>query len=167
MTTELPNECQFITFTTYGTWLHGDERGSVDRKRKDYPGRVLPADPQLETANRNRMKQAEFRLDAAMRKCVRQAIEKDCAKRGDVLVALNVRSNHVHVIVRTRMGRRKRLNQMKAWATRALREEGLVDKDRRVWTAGGNVRILVEEDDVRSAIDYVKNRQGPPLPEDD
>jgi hypothetical protein len=21
----------FITFTTYGTWLHGDERGSVDK----------------------------------------------------------------------------------------------------------------------------------------
>ena len=22
----------FLTFTTYGTWLHGDTRGSVDRE---------------------------------------------------------------------------------------------------------------------------------------
>jgi hypothetical protein len=26
----------FISFRTYGTWLHGDERGSVNRKQIDY-----------------------------------------------------------------------------------------------------------------------------------
>ncbi|HEX9659180.1 MAG TPA: hypothetical protein VGA18_02730, partial [Rhodothermales bacterium] len=31
-----------ITFTTYGTWLHGDERGSVD------PGHSIPGTPPLE-----------------------------------------------------------------------------------------------------------------------
>jgi hypothetical protein len=28
----------FLTFHTYGTWLHGDERGSIDRKGYNIPG---------------------------------------------------------------------------------------------------------------------------------
>jgi len=33
----------FITFRTYGTWLHGDERGSVDRCHNHYGTPRLPA----------------------------------------------------------------------------------------------------------------------------
>src|SRR5882762_2856343 len=33
----------FITFRAYGTWLHGDSRGSVDRFHKAYGSPMLPA----------------------------------------------------------------------------------------------------------------------------
>lgn len=38
-----------ITFTTYGTWLRGDQRVRVDH------GTMMPADPPLEAADRGRM----------------------------------------------------------------------------------------------------------------
>jgi hypothetical protein len=39
-----------ITMTTYGTWLRGAKRGWIDE------GKILPADPILEAADRRRMK---------------------------------------------------------------------------------------------------------------
>jgi hypothetical protein len=39
-----------LTMTTYGTWLRGDNRGWVD------DGKILPAAPFLEDADRVRMK---------------------------------------------------------------------------------------------------------------
>jgi hypothetical protein len=35
----------FITFHTYGTWIHGDDRGSVDRHHNLYGTPMLPPDP--------------------------------------------------------------------------------------------------------------------------
>ena len=35
----------FITFTTYGAWLHGDDAGSVDRDHNEPDTPLLPADP--------------------------------------------------------------------------------------------------------------------------
>ena len=34
----------FITFRSYGTWLHGDKRGSVDRLHRRF---VLPCSQQI------------------------------------------------------------------------------------------------------------------------
>jgi hypothetical protein len=34
----------FITFRSYGSWLHGDERGSVDRSHNQYGSPFLPHD---------------------------------------------------------------------------------------------------------------------------
>jgi hypothetical protein len=34
----------FITFHTYGTWLHGTERGSVDRAHNTLGTPLLPPD---------------------------------------------------------------------------------------------------------------------------
>ena len=43
-----------LTMTTYGTWLRGDRRGWVDE------GRILPPDPELESADRARLKHEPF-----------------------------------------------------------------------------------------------------------
>ena len=34
----------FITFVSYGTWLHGDQRGSVDRNHNVFATPLLPHD---------------------------------------------------------------------------------------------------------------------------
>ena len=45
-----------ITFRTYGTWLHGDERGSVNRFRNQYRSRLLPAEKKWRETNVRRLK---------------------------------------------------------------------------------------------------------------
>jgi hypothetical protein len=46
----MPTLAIMFTLSTYGTWLRGDARGWVD------DGIIFPSDPQLEDADRGRMK---------------------------------------------------------------------------------------------------------------
>ena len=65
-----------ITFTTYGTWLQGDERGYV----KD--AIIRPENERLEQANRQSQVQNAVRLSEAQQKAVREAILREAASRG-------------------------------------------------------------------------------------
>ncbi|MCZ7607258.1 MAG: transposase [Planctomycetota bacterium] len=149
-----------ITITGYGTWLHGDERGSMDRKH----GFVAP-DFKLEEHRRSHLNHDPMKFDANMRKVIREAIEADCLYRQRHIEAINVRTNHVHVVVLTSEDPSLVVKNIKAWATRQLRKEGLVAADRPVWTEGGSKRWLWNRDDVRAACMYVMDCQGDDLPE--
>ena len=57
----------FITFTCYGSWLHGDERGSVDRD-DNVPGTpVLLPDPVLQAYEVDLLREPPYLLDPARR----------------------------------------------------------------------------------------------------
>ncbi|MCG3183747.1 MAG: hypothetical protein ICCCNLDF_01856 [Planctomycetes bacterium] len=155
-----------LTWNTFGTWLHGDERGSVDRKGNTFREKFLGHDPLLEAANRRRMNHPPLILDARQRGCVRRAIESDCGKRGRQILALNVRTNHVHLVVAAHDSVDRVLHNVKAWSTRALRDAGLVDRNTPVWTSSGNKRVLDTPESVSAAIDYVLLEQGEDLPEE-
>jgi hypothetical protein len=76
------------------------------------------------------MRQPAFELQsAASRRIVRDAIVRVCEYRSVALYALQVRTNHVHGVVESEDPGRV-LHDWKAYATRSLRETGLVGRDR-------------------------------------
>ena len=156
----------FFTFTTYGTWLHGDERGSISRKGDTFDTRYVAPFPKLEALRTLHLAQEPLILDAPMRRCVQRAIEAYCAFRGLALLELNVRTNHVHAAIAGQEPPVKTLNGLKAYATRALRDEGLVPPDRRVWTTGGSKRKCFTEEDVARVRRYIRDGQGVDLPQE-
>ena len=84
-----------------------------------------------------------------------------CEARDWPLVALNVRTNHVHVVVEP-AGRSPEevMSAMKAVATGALRRAGRIEADRKPWGRHGSTRYLFEEEAVPSVVSYVVERQG-------
>jgi len=90
-----------ITFRCYGTWLHGDERGSVDRFHNRYGAPFLPHHEGRRQYEQKLLKHPPVELDAARRAAVEAAIRETCEKRGWLLRAINVRTNHVHTVVTT------------------------------------------------------------------
>src|ERR1051326_5905938 len=80
-----------ITFRSYGTWLHGDERGSVNRFRNQYKTRRLPPEGKWVETNTQRLKGDIVVLDATQRDCVSRAILETCELRRWTLHAMNVR----------------------------------------------------------------------------
>jgi|SRR6185312_9608106 len=114
-----------ITFRCYGTWLHGDERGSIDRHRSQYNSEYIIANPNWHDYNVRHLKHAPARLTDAQRQSVEAAVRETCQFRNWELKAVNVRSNHVHSLVSTGSLRPERvLNALKANATRQLRQDG-------------------------------------------
>jgi REP element-mobilizing transposase RayT len=152
----------FLTFTTHGTWLHGDERGSVDRDHNIFGTKLAAANLIREAKNRESMKGTEVVLSSEARAVVDEAIRKTCIVRLWTLHALNVRSNHVHVVVTSDDDAEKTMNDLKAWATRALREGDLVKPDQRVWTRKGSRHKLFTTNAVAAAAHYTLHEQDGP-----
>ena len=150
----------FITFSCYGMHLHGDERGSVDR-RHNLPGsRLLEPDPRRAAAERQKMGQASYGLDRDSRAAVLEAIREVCLHRGWNLLAAHVRTTHVHVVVEADVRPERVMNCLKSYASRRLNRIEEHGADRRRWARHGSTRWLWKDPDVRDAITYVVERQG-------
>lgn len=158
----------FITFRPYGTWLHGDSKGSVDRHHNAYGTPRIPRNDTWKRISENLLKHPPVKLDAARRRSVKAAILESCEKRGWHLSAINVRTSHVHTVVAAPgTDADGVMNAFKANATRKMREDGCWIEDYSPWAEKGSKRKLWNERSVLNAIDYVKNRQGDDLPDFD
>lgn len=154
----------FITFRCYGTWLHGDERGSVDRHQETAWGTsALPPNALRERFEESRMKAPPATLNDDRRAVVEATIRQTCTARGWHLIALNVRTNHVHVVLGAESPPEPVLTSLKAWSTRSLREAGLATPTERLWSRHGSTRYLWTASDVEVACEYVINGQGADL----
>ena len=153
----------FITFACYGARLHGDESGSVDRRHNLFGGRTLEADPERARAERRSMKQGPFQMDAGCRAIVLRTLAEVCSHRGWNLLAAQVRTNHVHVIVEAEVQPEKVMNDFKAYASRALNRIESNEPGRRRWARHGSTRWPWRDQDVGEAIRYVVEQQGEPM----
>src|SRR6185503_4151801 len=88
-----------ITFRSYGTWLHGDQRGSIDRQHNRYGGPFAPANENRRRHNKSLLKGEPVWLDTARRNSIEKAVRETCVHRKWELRAFSVRTNHVHSVV--------------------------------------------------------------------
>jgi len=156
----------FISFRSYGTWLHGDNRGSIDRFHNRYGDPYLPQSEAWERHNRKQRKGNPFILGVTERQSVKKAIRETCTIRKWHLQALNVRTNHVHTVVTANCDPERVLNAFKANATRQLREDQLWPHPFSAWADKGSKVWLWNERSVANAINYVLNGQGGELSND-
>ena len=154
-----------LTWTCYGTWLHGDERGSTDDEHNIPETPFLPPNATRATTECRQLRGRPVELDQASRKIVTDTIEAHCRHRRWELLAVHARTNHVHLVVACGDATAERaMTQFKAWTTRRLREAGGVPPDTRVWTHHGSTRYLWNEESVATAVAYVLEGQGSDLP---
>ncbi len=140
----------FITFTTYGTWVHGRAPGSVDRDH-NIPGTpLLPPDDRLERAMCAALRQEAYVLDEVRRPVVLRTIHEVAAHRTWQLWAAHVRSNHVQVVMTAPCKPEKVMADLKAWCSRRLREAFQESSDRDRWTQHGSTRYLYDEESVNA-----------------
>lgn len=150
-----------IMFRTYGTWLHGDERTSICRSNGERPGTVrLDPNVPLEQAMMKKMLEDPVVLNRHQRQAVAEAIDELCGKRGYGLRARNVRTTHVHSVVSAARSPERIADAMKAFATKRLRELGLIGHAAKVWSRGRSRRYLWKPAHVEAAINYVLYCQG-------
>ena len=153
-----------LTFRTYGTWLHGDERGSVDRTHNAVGTPLLPPHAPRVEFERGCLRAPPLLFDETMRGVVAAAFVDECRYRAWELLAYAVRSNHAHVVVGyAGVGPGLMAGRMKARATCWLRERGCIGADQPVWVdRGGSERWLWKPDDVVAARAYVEDGQDMP-----
>jgi REP element-mobilizing transposase RayT len=143
-----------ITFRCYGTWLHGDERGSYRRNSRVMSGVLrIPPRPGLKRAENQQLKHRPVRLNTSQRAVVEQAVREVCLHRRYRLRAINVRTNHAHSVVSALSDPEPILDAFKSYSTRALRV--LLPASVKPWARHGSTIYLWKERDVEKAVEYV------------
>ena len=134
----------FITWTTYGTWLPGDDRGWVE-------GGVAG----IQAPEALKREEATAKLTAVP--VVLSASQRATVERWQ-LHAVDARSNHVHVIVTADRTPEEVMNQFKAWCSRRLNEES-GESGKRWWTKHGLTKWINDDDYFQNALRYVVEGQ--------
>jgi len=145
-----------LTFRSYGTWLHGDERGSIDRNHNAYGTPALPGSIQRERRNRLLLNQPPVYLNVRQRMVVQSSIKDTCNMRRWTLWESHVRTNHVHVVLSCDKKPSAALSALKANATRSMRSAGCWQSEFTPWAHGGSKKYLWSEKHLGEAIAYVK-----------
>jgi REP element-mobilizing transposase RayT len=140
-----------ITFTTYGTWLQGDTKGFVT------DGKVRGENITLKRSNIRNLTKAAVRLSRREKEIVSNAIIEAAKRFEQKILAITVRSNHVHIVaeyvavpIGVIAGYYKNAGRV------ALQKNGFKG---RVWTKGYDRRFCFSERELRARVDYV-NKHG-------
>jgi REP element-mobilizing transposase RayT len=99
-------------------------------------------------------------FDEAQRKVVESAVREVCRYRGYSLLALNACTNHVHAVISAAIRPEPILGTLKGYATRKLRQEGLISASAKPWVRHGSTRYLWKERHLEKAMNYVLYGQG-------
>ena len=157
----------FLTFGTYGSRLHGDARGTVDRNHRVLGEDPLPRDDFRRGFELRGMKGEAFSISPAARTVLERTFREVCEFRDWQLMALNIRTEHIHAVVAADASPLSVLHTLKAYGTRALRARRIVGADSQVWARHGSTEYAWNEDDVAAVVEYTLNRQGADLPGSD
>lgn len=153
----------FLTWTTRGTWLHGDDRGSVHREHNQPGTPLVPPSVTRALQKEASLVAPALTLSPEQRLVVERAVRDHAAIRNWKILAMAVRTNHVHAVVQA-VDRppEEVVRQFKSWATRRLREAGMIAADRPVWTRHASTRYLWDQAGLDAAVRYVVEEQGKP-----
>jgi len=136
-----------ITWTTYGTWLQGDERGYVKK------GETLKGNESLRKANTASQLGNAVKLNRKEREIVRKAVEYEAKRLGQKIYSLAVCSNHVHLVAEYISDPiNEVVGYYKHAARVALQANGFVG---RAWTKGYDKRYCFDDESLKKRIDYV------------
>jgi REP element-mobilizing transposase RayT len=163
-----------LTWTTYGTWPPGEDRGFVSNVRvgpgpevrHNTPGTPLDqAMPALKAAAQARMKGEPVALTPEQAAEIVAQILETADHRGWTVLAVAVMWNHVHVVVGVAgdPDPADLLRDFKSYAARRLNKTWGKPPGGTWWTESASRRILRGDGAVPAAVNYVACRQPYPL----
>ena len=109
------------------------------------------------------MIQDQYILDHNRAKIVLDSIMETSSYRQWNLLAVHVRSTHIHVVIQALVASEKVMNDLKSYASRSLNNAGFENSDRKRWTRHGSTKYLWKVNDLENTIHYVLHEQGDPM----
>lgn len=163
-----------ITWTTYGSWLPGDERGFAgtvienvelnSRKIENRPNTPFLADKiELRRFAASQLKCDPIYLTGRQAEQIAEQFAETAAYRGWKLYAFAIMSNHVHIVVGVNGDPEPPsiLRDFKSYASRKLNQTWDKPASETWWTESGSKRKLKDEAALRAAIEYVRDQEHP------
>lgn len=164
------DRCWLLTWTTYGTWLPGDERGFVSSVRDGKGGKVThnlygtPEEkdwPHLHEKMRQSLKGPPILLTSDQAQAVAEQMHETCRYRGWQIVAMAIMANHCHVVlgVSGDPDPSDLMRDLKSYASRALNKAWSNPPSGTWWSESGSKRVLRGSHAILGATAYVRDQE--------
>ena len=164
----------FITWTCYGSWLPGDERGFVSNKLlprdKQEPGRSFIRkintvgdephrdDPYTLQHAKTLQKHEPARLTTPLAVCAAESLIDAVSDRDWIILRGALMATHVHIVVARCPDDGPAVRRiLKGNSQASLNRES--EPKRKWWTKGGSNRYLHGQKSIENTIAYVQNQE--------
>jgi REP element-mobilizing transposase RayT len=141
-----------VTWTTYGTWLQGDERGYVKN------GKILVQNDKLKSANLRQQKYPKVKFNSEQKQIVENTIIKEAHRINHKIFAIAACSNHLHIVAGvSEESIEQAVHRYKYSATLALRKFASQGK---IWSKGFDKRFCFTDKEIENKVRYVRNHNN-------
>jgi REP element-mobilizing transposase RayT len=144
-----------ITFGTYGTRLHGDSRGTVDRSHNVYGEPIVG---RAEDWHREELAHLKFPARVFTREQMVEAegsIPSICVRGGWSLHACAAGPDHVHVVCSAEVAGKAIRTWLKRWLGEGLAERWALAEGETFWAEAGSVKWVWTTDYFERVVPYV------------
>lgn len=159
----------FLTWTTYGTWLPGDERGFVSNKfegavtenRNNAPGTQYDLGrPVLKWLSKRNQHGASIWLKTVHAEGLQTQFEETAGFRGWTILAGAVMPNHVHLVVGVSGDPHPGvlLRDFKSYGRRVLNRKFERPENGSWWSEHGSKRKVKDQHHLDNVIQYVQDQ---------
>ena len=155
-----------LTFGTYGTRLHGDDRPTVDREHNQRGQSFVESDPERAAAARGRMRGDPVYLAAPQRAVIESVVTSICARGGWThrLCAAPDDGDHVHVLLDAPPGVDPDaiLKWLKRWLGEEMSRRWGEPISGTWWAKSGSKRPTKSEGYLQNVFDYIRRQRALP-----
>ena len=151
-----------ITFGTYGTRLHGDERGTVDRRHNTPGNPVLGSTESWQNKEQQLLKNLQIVLTHEQCTFTETSLPDIC-RRGDWTYHIAAaQEDHVHVLLESNREGKAVRRWLKSWLSEALSHRWPLGERQRWWAVGGSVKYVWDADYFDRVFDYIQRQRTTP-----
>ena len=148
-----------LTFGTYGTRLHGDERGTVQRSMNKPGDPILGKCEQWEQMETRLLKFPRVLLSLDQRLTTQEAIPAICSRGGWTFVACAARGDHVHTVLRATSDGKAVRRWLKRWVGEILSSRWPMVAGATWWAECGSNKWVWTDDYLQNVYDYVEQQR--------
>jgi REP element-mobilizing transposase RayT len=148
-----------ITWGTYGTRLHGDDRGTVHRAENQFGDPILGQDADWQRMESHRLRFPARTLNLDQRLHIETTFTLICARGGWKPVEIAAAADHVHCIASADVDGDAIRKWLKRWMSQAMSERWRLESDQVWWAECGSVKWIWESAYLQRAIAYVNKQK--------
>jgi REP element-mobilizing transposase RayT len=149
-----------ITFGTYGTRLHGDERGTVDRATNRPGDPIIGSDPSWWARERNRLNFEPVELTDEQMRFAESVMPSICERGGWTFHTGAGGPDHIHALLTADAEGDAVRKWIKRWLGELMSHRWARPEGATWWAEGGSVKWVWEPSYSRNVFDYLERQRA-------
>ena len=150
-----------VTYGTYGTRLHGDERGTVDHSENRYGDPIVGTAEAWQQMEVSHLRFPPRLLSVEQRIAVQELVPQACIRGGWTHIATAAAADHVHQFIRAPVDGVDVRKWLKRWVSQGMSTRWPLLPEQVWWAECGSVKWVWTDDYAERVTKYIERQRTP------